>query len=86
MFGLRAVYTSRPERTFTHIGFRDWKHATGGKGALAVHNNCLSHKESVVAWQQFKTQNNGTVSDQLGTRRGEQIKKIITIWLAFRMF
>ena len=76
LFGSPSVCTSRPERAFTQVGFRDWKHATGAKGALMVHHNCLSHKESVIAWQQFKASSkSGSIADQLGTLRAEQIKR-----------
>jgi hypothetical protein len=66
---------SRLERAFTEIGFRDWKHATGTKGILVCHHNSYSHKQAIVAWQQFKAfSEHGTVLDQLGTTRAEQIK------------
>ena len=68
--------TSRPEKAFTIAGFRDWKHATGVKGMLATHNNSLSHKSSVVAWEQFKsTSTTGSVAEQLGSNRAQQIQK-----------
>ena len=38
-FSSAAVCWSRPEPTYTSIGFRNWKHATGTTGALAKHNN-----------------------------------------------
>ena len=76
LFGSPSACTSRPERTFTQVGFRDWKHATGAKGALSIHHSCLSHKESVVAWKQLKASSkSGSVADQLGTLRAEQIKR-----------
>ena len=59
----------------TITGFRDWKHATGSKGALSCHNNSISHKSCVVAWDQSKsTSVSGTVSEQLGNKRSEIIK------------
>ena len=57
-------------------GFRDWKHATGTKGVLSTHNNCFFNKESMIAWEQFKsTATTGSVAEQLGSNRAEQIKK-----------
>ena len=47
--------TSRPEKAFTTLGFRDWKHATGSTGMLISHNNCISHKQAIIAWEQFKS-------------------------------
>ena len=71
-----STSSSRPEKAFTIAGFRDWKHATGSKGVLSTHNNCFSHKESMVAWEQFKsTATTGSVAEQLGSNRAEQIKK-----------
>lgn len=65
--------TGRPEKAFTTAGFRDWKHATGSKGMLI---NCFSHKQAVVAWEQFKaTSTTGSVAEQLGSNRAEQIRK-----------
>ena len=44
-----ALY-SKPEKAFSTTLFRDRKHATGSKGMLLSHNNCISHKQAVVAW------------------------------------
>ena len=64
------------EKAFTVNGFRDWKHATGNKGGLFSHQNCHSHSQSVVAWEQFKaTSLSGTVVEQLGRNRSEMIQK-----------
>ena len=71
-----AAGTSRPEKVFTIARFRDWKHATGVKGILTTHNNSLSHKSSIVAWEQFKsTLNTGSVAEQLGSNRAQQIQR-----------
>ena len=76
LFGSTSICTSRPEKAFTTSGFRDWKHATGSKGILLSHNNCVSHKQAVIAWEQFRaTSKTGSVAEQLGSNRAEQIKK-----------
>ena len=76
LLGSISVSTSRPERAFTHFGLCDWKHGTGKKGILVNHNNSLSHKQAVVAWQQFKVScERGSVAKQLGSTRAEQIKR-----------
>ncbi|XP_065917551.1 zinc finger MYM-type protein 1-like [Dysidea avara] len=55
LLGAQSVMgKSRPEQVFTLSGFKDWKHATGKKGALVGHSNSLSHKEAMVAWEQYK--------------------------------
>ena len=76
MFGLGSIGCGRPEKAFTVNGFKDWKHATGSKGTLVSHNNSYSHRQSVIAWEQFKaTSSSGTVAKQLGSNRAEMIKK-----------
>ena len=43
------------DSAFTRIGFRDWKHATGKLGILTCHDSkCATHRDTVVAWKQFK--------------------------------
>jgi len=49
-----AVGRSRPVQDFTLTGFTNWKHATGKKGALVGHSDSLSHKEAMVAWEQYR--------------------------------
>lgn len=79
MFGssVGGGYTSRPVQVFTLKGFRDWKHATGKSGSLAVHDACRSHKQAVVAWDSYThTMMTGvTVADQLGNARAELVQK-----------
>ena len=62
LFGsVNAIGSSRPETAFTSTGFKDWKHATGKKGILVCHSNSFSHKESMVAWEQYRiTSEQGT--------------------------
>ena len=68
-----STYGSRPEQAFTRNGFRDWKHATGSKGILVNHDKCLSHKESLIAWEQFRiTCQSGSVADRLSSTRADQ--------------
>ena len=65
-------------RTFTSHGFRDWKHATGSikYNMLLLHSESKSHIEAGRAWDLFKmTKTSGSVADQLGSNRREQIKK-----------
>ena len=66
-FGSGGAPSSRPEKTFTTIGFKDWKHATGKHGILACHANCYSHKQAVVSWNQYQLNlKQGTlISEQL---------------------
>ena len=71
-----SASSSTPEQAFTKNGFRDWKHATGAKGILASHNSCLSHKEALIACEQFQsTSQRGSVAEQLGSMRAEQENK-----------
>ena len=80
LFSSPAINNSRPEKSFTEIGFRDWKHATGATGVFQKHANCITHKQPLVAWQQFlASEKNQSVAEQLGISRAEQIKKTAII-------
>ena len=39
---------------FSLTGFKSWKHATGKMGVLVSHSNSYSHKEAMVAWEQYR--------------------------------
>jgi len=78
LFGSQgSTFSSRPEPVFTSVGFRNWKHATGKTGALQVHSNCYSHKQAVIAWEQYKVNaKHGTLlPDQMGSSRDAVISK-----------
>ena len=71
-----SIGNSRPIKRITEIGFRNWKNTTGTTGVLSKHANCITHKESVIAWQQFiAAEKHQSVAEQLGMARAEQIKK-----------
>ena len=66
MFGSNGgVSSSRPEKAFTILGFKDWKHATGKDGILKSHDNSHLHKQAVVAWKEFKKMDSSII-DTLG--------------------
>ena len=55
-----------------------WFYLTGKGGALHVHLNCYSHKQAVIAWQQYKANaKHGTLIYQikLGSTRKAAISK-----------
>ena len=55
LFGSKsAVGRSRPEQVFILTGLKSWKHATGKTGVLVSHSNSCSHKEAMVAWEQYR--------------------------------
>ncbi len=65
---------SRAVDVFTVTGFKNWKHATGKRGSLLLHDTCSSHRQAIVAWDMYNaTTVSGTVSDQLGNARAEQV-------------
>ncbi len=68
---------SRPVQVFTVTGFRSWKHATGMKGSLTVHDSSSAHQQAVVAWEMYNVtaKSNTTVIDQLGNAREELMRK-----------
>uniref|UniRef100_A0A1X7SIG2 TTF-type domain-containing protein n=1 Tax=Amphimedon queenslandica TaxID=400682 RepID=A0A1X7SIG2_AMPQE len=69
--------SNRPEKAFTEVGFRNWKNAIGKtSGVLTKHNECYSHKQSVIAWEQFVyAEKHSNIVEQLGVARDQQIKK-----------
>ena len=78
LFGSQgSMFSSRPEPVLTTVRFRSWKHVTVKTGALHVHSNCYSHKQAVVAWEQYKTNAKcGTLlPDQMGSTREAAISK-----------
>ena len=70
-------FSSRPEATFITTGFKDSKHATGKNGILVGHNNCISHKQAIVAWRQFQhhSKQGTSISEQLGNTRTDLFQK-----------
>ena len=44
---------TRAERTFTTIGFHDWKDAKGKKGILPVYDTCITHKQAICSWSSY---------------------------------
>ena len=82
LFGSRdGSFSNRPESTFTVIGFKDWKHATGRNGILNGYNKCISHKQAVIAWKQFQlnSKRETSISEQLDNTRAELIQKNSTL-------
>ena len=75
LFGCGAG--SKCEKTFTVVGFRDWKHAAGKSGVLYQHDISYAYKQSVVAWNQYKSNNQhkNSIAEQLGNARAEQISQ-----------
>ena len=59
------------------IHCKDWKHATGNNALLNGHSNCITHKQSVIAWKQFQfsTKQGTSISQQLDNTRVELIQK-----------
>ena len=45
--------SSRSEDAFTVTGFRNWKHAKGQRGTIYRHNQCDTHKQAMLSWQEF---------------------------------
>ena len=71
-----SIGRGRPEKAFTVNEFKDWKYASDNKGALLSHQKSYPHKQSAIAWGQFKyTSSSGSASEQLGSNRAELIKK-----------
>ena len=46
--------TGKTEKTFTLNGFCGWKHASGKKGVLQIHDKCAIHRGAMLAWEESK--------------------------------
>ena len=66
---------SKCEKSFTLVGFKDWKHATGKGGVLSKHNSSYAHRNSVISWKQYKINSyrKTSISDRLEISRTEQV-------------
>lgn len=66
----------RGTNTFTQVGFRDWKHATGHGGMLAKHNNSFAHKQAILAWNDYKinAKRGSLIDDRVDSQRRQQIQ------------
>ena len=51
-FPCRAFLANSAEKTFTQIGFRDWKHvrSTGSKKGLSKHDQSNNHQHAMALW------------------------------------
>ena len=63
--------------TFTKDGFRDWKHALGKDGIISRHDHCHSHKQAMVAWQEYlkNKAHKTSIADRLDAARAQQVTK-----------
>ena len=62
--------STKADPAFVTKGFRDWKHATGKKGVLSLHNICSSHKSAVIAWEQFR------LNQKRGSHIHQQVERV----------
>ncbi|KAI6648723.1 Zinc finger MYM-type protein 1-like [Oopsacas minuta] len=65
-----ASRLNRPDAPFTHVGFRDWKHATGQRGRLIEYRKSMVHVDAVHTWEEYK------VNIQHGTTISRSLDKI----------
>uniref|UniRef100_A0A1X7UQ04 TTF-type domain-containing protein n=2 Tax=Amphimedon queenslandica TaxID=400682 RepID=A0A1X7UQ04_AMPQE len=47
-------FTNCSEPTFTSVGFKDWKHATGQKGILTTHSIGNYYTQAMAAWKDYE--------------------------------
>ena len=72
-----ALGNGRAEDTFTSIGYKDWKHATGKNGRLIKHSTSVTHQAAMSSWCAYKAniQCGTSVGTMLNDVRREQIVK-----------
>ena len=44
--------SGRADTAFTSIGFGDWKHGTGNKGAFLIHASSAHHRNAMAEWHE----------------------------------
>lgn len=68
--------SAKKSDTFTHIGYRDWKHATGQNGSLAKHDSSCTHKQAMLYWAEYvnNADRNTSIGDRLDSTRKQQIQ------------
>ena len=67
---------NRKEDAFTHVGFRDWKHAIGTRGIISRHNSSSLHKAAMSGWNsyQINCKTSSNVANQLQKSRLELVQ------------
>ena len=75
LFPCRMFNEGKSHSTFTKVGFRDWKHATGKRGMLTVHDKCSTHLKAMVAWSQYKlnAKHNTSIAERMESSRAQAI-------------
>lgn len=60
------------KKTFTKLGFMNWKHATG---ILIVHDRWVYHWRAMESWSQYKlnTQLSSTIANSMESSRSEVV-------------
>ena len=71
----RMFNEGKSHGTFTKVGFRDWKHATGKGGMLTSHDKCSTHLAAMVAWSQYKlnTKHHTSIAERMESNRAQVI-------------
>ena len=70
------VGVGRGDNAFTHVGFRDWKHAMGKRGIISAQDNCSSHKQAMACWNEYtiNLEKHTSVAHRLETAREQVVK------------
>uniref|UniRef100_A0A1X7UU67 TTF-type domain-containing protein n=1 Tax=Amphimedon queenslandica TaxID=400682 RepID=A0A1X7UU67_AMPQE len=66
-------FTNCSEPTFTSVGFKNWKHATGQKGIVMTHSISKYHTQAKAAWKNYnkrvaKGESVGCQLDRVGSK------------------
>lgn len=74
-FACRFFITSNPDPTFSSLGFKDWKHATGHKGILSKHSTGKTHTQAMATWKEYETRSK--TGDSIGCQLDRMGSKVI---------
>lgn len=51
---LLTTNPGRSDPAFVSVGYSDWKHAAGKKGAFNKHEKLSIHKKAMLAWKDYE--------------------------------
>lgn len=73
---LFTTKSGKSEKTFTELGFTDWKYAIGKHGVLLSHDKCSVHKNAMLSWEEYKRNaaSGTSVANLLISNREQQIR------------
>ena len=71
--------SGRAETAFTVTGYRNWKNAIGKAGVISRHNECQTHRDAMLSWEEYKRNsektNDTSIEHRLNSARMEAVSR-----------